>query len=80
MAKLCITKSLCGIVFLLSVYVIEGKECNEGLPWVTTHCRGEVAQGNCWVACQQRHGMDVKASCRDIIGIPTQICWCTWPC
>ncbi|CAN4110230.1 unnamed protein product [Withania somnifera] len=80
MAKLSISKSVLFVLLLLSVHGIEAKECNEGLPWITTHCKGEVAEGNCWVACQQRHGFNVKASCKGAIALPTQFCWCTWPC
>ncbi|PIN19474.1 hypothetical protein CDL12_07845 [Handroanthus impetiginosus] len=53
----------------------------EGLPWVKVLCdRGEVDQP-CWLECQRRHGLSVKAFCyRPNPDLPVPYCYCTWPC
>ncbi|CAN4103496.1 unnamed protein product [Withania somnifera] len=85
MAKPSVSKSLyciLFIVFLLSVQEMatEAKECNEGLPWVTTDCEGSDPGIQCWNECQNRHGLSVKASCWSEPALPTQFCRCSWPC
>ncbi|KAK4369408.1 hypothetical protein RND71_013200 [Anisodus tanguticus] len=81
MAKPSISKSLYGVLFIVFLLSgVEAKECNEGLPWVTTECEGEEPGGQCWNECQNRHGLSVKASCRDSVALPTQFCWCSWSC
>ncbi|KAL0419876.1 UNVERIFIED_CONTAM: hypothetical protein Sradi_1401100 [Sesamum radiatum] len=78
---------LCYAVLLLSVEMIKFStvdakdDCTEGLPWVPVLCyRSEVNQP-CWDACVQRHGPNAKAACHSLEpGLPTEVCFCSWPC
>ncbi|PIN19473.1 hypothetical protein CDL12_07844 [Handroanthus impetiginosus] len=66
---------------MIKVSRVDAKSCLEGLPWVQVICnKGEVDQP-CWLACQQRHGLTVKAYCDNPDpDFPRYFCYCTWPC
>ncbi|GFP92319.1 hypothetical protein PHJA_001376000 [Phtheirospermum japonicum] len=66
---------------MMKIPSAEASSCMEGLTTVDVTCRRSEADQGCWIACQQKHGPTAEAWCRSVtLGLPAQVCMCTYPC
>ncbi|KAG8389322.1 hypothetical protein BUALT_Bualt02G0217300 [Buddleja alternifolia] len=78
---------LCYTILLFSVEMmkfssVDAKECVEGFVNVKVVCDGVKVDQPCWTRCQNSHGPDAKAYCRDLSPVfpNAKVCYCNWPC
>ncbi|KAG8389323.1 hypothetical protein BUALT_Bualt02G0217400 [Buddleja alternifolia] len=78
---------ICYTILLLSVEMmkfssVNARECEESFLNVKVVCDGESVDQPCWTRCQNGHGPDAKAYCRDFAPVfpGGKYCACYWPC